>query len=375
MHSAVNVVGLCGVLVFVRDLARGACRKLSSGKWPKHIKYSKGAVNKSLVEAIARLYDVADQLRDRVNYRRRHAALIRNAAAWNTTCSAMDVVGDTCQALRAYSEHAALPDNDKGAAYLLAYGVLHALYLQQDAVFWWCKYLNINPAATFDEPGPWARSIPELDKARNVRNDSTGHPVRRDRPKKSPVAAFFIVQHSLSSHGFQLIKHQEDRVHSEWSDVSFPDLIADQVRGLTAVLEAACQSLDAEDAKHHQQFMQKPLTPILHRLSYPIGKLGSKEYLTDWQLMPAHVDQVQKGLAELKQAILERSEPFDEPWKWSYRKLECALGRLREYGSVPSSPRTEDDLAAVLSDYVRCAIDELKEMTEELDDQYFGKEE
>ena len=24
MHSAVNVVGLCGVLVFVRDLARGA---------------------------------------------------------------------------------------------------------------------------------------------------------------------------------------------------------------------------------------------------------------------------------------------------------------------------------------------------------------
>ena len=32
MHSAVNVVGLCGVLVFVRDLARGACRKLSSGK-------------------------------------------------------------------------------------------------------------------------------------------------------------------------------------------------------------------------------------------------------------------------------------------------------------------------------------------------------
>src|SRR6266511_1273013 len=32
MHSAVNVVGLFGVQVFVQDLARRACRNLSSGK-------------------------------------------------------------------------------------------------------------------------------------------------------------------------------------------------------------------------------------------------------------------------------------------------------------------------------------------------------
>jgi len=39
MHSAVNVVGSWGVLVFVRDLARGACWKLSSEKWI-HLKNS-----------------------------------------------------------------------------------------------------------------------------------------------------------------------------------------------------------------------------------------------------------------------------------------------------------------------------------------------
>ena len=323
-------------------------------------------------EAIDRLYDVADQLRDRVNYRRRHAALIRNSAAWNTTCSAMDVVGDTCQALRAYAEHASLPKNDKGAAYLLAYGVLHTLYLQQDAVFWWCKCLDIKPAATFDDPGKWARSIPELDKARSARNDSTGHPVRRDRPKKSPLAAFFIVQHSLSAHGFQLIKHEENKVHAEWSHVSFPELIADQVRTLTAVLNDACASLDAEDAKHHQQFMQTPLTPILHRLGYPIGKLGSKRTVTDWQLMPAHVEMIEEGLAELKAAILERAEPFDEQWQWAYQKLDCALRRLKDHTSGAASD-TDDDLADVLADYVRYGIDDLKELTEELDDQYSGK--
>jgi len=53
--------------------------------------------------------------------------------------------------------------------------------------------------------------------------------------------------------GVQLIKHEENKVHSEWSHVSFPELIADQVRTLTAVLNDACASLDTEDAKHHQQ--------------------------------------------------------------------------------------------------------------------------
>jgi hypothetical protein len=69
----------------------------------------------------------------------------------------MDVVGDTCQALRAYIQRAALPENDKGPAYLLAYGVLHSLYLQQDAVFWWCKCLDVKPVSNFSGPGRWAR--------------------------------------------------------------------------------------------------------------------------------------------------------------------------------------------------------------------------
>ena len=109
-----------------------------------------------MVAAIERLLAVASQPRNRVNYRRRHHALIRNPEAWNTTCSAMDVVGDTCQALRSYSTRVPLPDHDKGAAYLLAYGVLHTLYLQQDAVYWWCKCLGVKPVADFGDPGAWS---------------------------------------------------------------------------------------------------------------------------------------------------------------------------------------------------------------------------
>lgn len=324
------------------------------------------------VETIEKLLDAAQQLRDRVNYKRRHSALIQNSATWNTLCSAMDVVGDTCQALRSYSTREALHDGDTGAAYLLAYGVLHSLYLQQDAVFWWCKSLDIKPVAGFATPGAWVRSVQELEAARQARTDSVGHPVRRDKPRTLPLAAFFIVQHSLSDKGFQLIKHEADQLRSEWSYVSFPSLIADQVRVLTDVIEKACEALDAEDRNHYEKFMQTPLTPILNSLDYPIQKLGAKRTHSDWQLMPAHVDEIRTRLMALKTGIETRSEPFDESWQWAYRKLECALGRLKDYATAGALD-TDDDLADVLADYVRCAVDDLRERAKELDELYSGR--
>jgi len=317
--------------------------------------------------ALRQLYDVSRRLRDRVNYSRRHHLLTRNTSAWNTTCSAMDVVGDTCQALTAYFKHAPVPEGDKASAYLLAYGVLQGLYLQQDAVFWWCKCLDLPSASTFKEPGEWARTIPELDRARNARNDSVGHPVRRDKPRTSPLAAFFIVQHSLSLEGFELHQFNERGVF-DFQRVSFPALIADQVRVLSEILDRACRRLDQDDRNHHRKFMLKPLTPILDALSYPLEKLGAiRSY--DRPLIPGLVREVERALDKLKAAIVERDEPFGDTWQWEFRKLHRALALIKDY-ATSNEFGTDDDLADVLADFVRYAIDGLKEMTEELDGRY-----
>jgi hypothetical protein len=316
---------------------------------------------------IGALARVGTELRNRVNYRRRHSALIRNVVAWNTTCSAMDVVADTCQALHAYTVRTPIDEHDKGAAYLLAYGVLHTLYLQQDAVFWWCKSLDIAPVSGFRSPGEWARSIPELDRARVARNDSTGHPVRRDIPRNAPIAASFIVQHSLTDTGFELMQVDETRARSVFTRVHFPDLIDDQVRVLKETLERACRSLDEADAQHHRRFMHKPLTPVLNALAYPLEKLGTKED-RDWELMIGCIDEIAEALRELKASILEREEPFDEPWTYRYEHLGIALERLREYANTPAS--TDHRLASVLGWFIRWGIDDLRTLTEEMDDKY-----
>ena len=56
----------------------------------------------------------------------------KDSAAWNQLCSSLDAIGDTELAFDAY---AALPEpSDEGTTYILVYGILQALVLQQDAV-------------------------------------------------------------------------------------------------------------------------------------------------------------------------------------------------------------------------------------------------
>lgn len=326
---------------------------------------SMSASSLSLVEQVL---DSADALRDRVNEPRRRKALLQREVVWNTVCSAMDVVSDTCQALRSYYHAAASSQKrDKGAAYLLAYGVLHALYLQQDATFWWAKSLELPGFVEFDAPGGWALTIPELAAARKARNDTIGHPVRRDRPKDEPISSFFIVQHSLSAHGFEFIQHDDHgRTSFPFGSVSFSELIDAQMRSLATILHEARQALDAADRQHHEKFMDRPLTGILRRLDHSLTKLGSCRG-SNRRLLQGFVEDVEDALKELKGAVVEREEPFDEQWQWEYRKLARALSGLTEYSQ---SVHSDEDLADVLGDYVRYATDYLMALTSELDEKY-----
>jgi hypothetical protein len=76
--------------------------------------------------------ELEQEIRDLINSPRRHFQLSRNKAAFNKVCSSLDVLGDTEVAFSAYlegEEHIS-----SGEGYLIVYGVLQALFLQQYAV-------------------------------------------------------------------------------------------------------------------------------------------------------------------------------------------------------------------------------------------------
>lgn len=148
---------------------------------------------------------------------------------WHQVCAAMDVVSDTEWAIDAFLDiHPdVVAEETKGDQYLAAYGVLQAMFLQQDAI------RSIHKALEH----PLGRDE-VLMRIRAIRNDSIGHPT------DSRSGRFhFIVQHYLSRRGYQLMSFgaSEEDYRDYWVDL--PTLASSQ---RVAIANALATLLAAE---------------------------------------------------------------------------------------------------------------------------------
>src|SRR6266487_2877884 len=160
------------------------------------------------------IHEQEERIRDLINEPRKQYTLIKKLGLWHQLCSCLDVIGDTELAIAAYTVQELGPD--KGAAYLAVYGLLQALFLQQDAIFNLCESLGISDTIS---------NYPRLQEIREMRNASIGHPTKRGR--KPPFSYHAISRLSLSSRGFQLLTSDETGTSKfEW--ISIPKFIADQ---------------------------------------------------------------------------------------------------------------------------------------------------
>ena len=71
-------------------------------------------------------------IRKYINIPRNQYVLMKDELYWYQLCSALDIVEDTSNAAESYF-NLEFP-NDVGYKYLLLYGVLQALFIQQDAI-------------------------------------------------------------------------------------------------------------------------------------------------------------------------------------------------------------------------------------------------
>ena len=88
--------------------------------------------------------EAAEQkIRDIVNSPRRHRALMRNRQRWFQLCASMDAIGDTQLAVRTYLDELREGDESHGWSYIVVYGILQVLYVQQDAAKTLANCLNL----------------------------------------------------------------------------------------------------------------------------------------------------------------------------------------------------------------------------------------
>lgn len=112
---------------------------------------------------------------------------------------------------------------EKAKNYLLIYGILQTLFIQQDAIINICASLNIFSKIIHDNS--------ELSYIKGIRNSSAGHP--SNTRKDSSIN--FVSQTSVSQYHFSFLKVKQNKM--EVIEVNIKDLIQKQEKEFDSILD------------------------------------------------------------------------------------------------------------------------------------------
>lgn len=303
---------------------------------------------------MTRIADLEQEIRDRIDAPRKHLEVSADSARYYKLCSCLDVIGDTDAALDAFEEMSDRPT--PGSSYILVYGFLQALVLQQDAVRGLLDALGL----------PWAPD-PRLVEIRKVRNEAVGHPTNLHSGKFS-----FISRRSVSKSGFELMTLEPN----EWPPVSkyhlLKPLLDTQRTQLAKKLDALLQALRKEEKEHRLKFRGEKLAALFSWVPYYFEKVneavrGSRA----WNKGAVHVSSIVEVVEDFK-AALERRQITGAyaGVEDQLQRLEPRLAQLHEFFEEKGEGRFHPGDLVRLTSFVQGGMSKLREMAREIDDDY-----
>ncbi len=313
------------------------------------------------------LYERTDQIRRLINTPWKQSALYKSRRSWLQACSALDVIGDTELAVDAYlQEGLGQPD---GARYLSVYGLLQALYTQQDAVSHLCKALQIKFLTISSDWGEY----PAIRKVRDIRNRAIGHPTEAGR--KEPFSYHFISRVTLTHHGFDLNSTYSDG-HDEWQSVSLHDLIREQTDHLGQILDKTIEELTAEAAAHREKFKGEEMVNVFPA-SLPYGfqnlfqATRSEPDLARVWMAKAALQEINGVLRAFSEAGASRglAEALHLDWTYEEHALSV-LGAYFDHLLSRQEPAVDHRTAYIFVAFLERQIDHLRQTAREIDEDF-----
>jgi len=261
------------------------------------------------------MYEQTQKIRELINKNIMRCILLQSGVLWDQLCSCLDVIGDTELAITAYLRRE-FGESTEGR-YLAVYGLLQALFAQQDAVINLCESLSIPENIS---------NYPQLKEVRKVRNDSIGHPTKRGT-KKHP-SYHYISRPTLTYDGFQHISFDSNG-KLDFENVSIPDLIEDQRTCLSEILTSVIGELEQKGKAHKEKFKMEKLASFFpSTLGYAFEKVfeGTAEIKHDprgeWGL-----HEIKQAFQKFREALSKRGIEYDSV-NYMCERLEYPLAEL-----------------------------------------------
>ena len=305
---------------------------------------------------MATIKELEEQIRNLINAPRKHSSIFKDSAKYYKLCSCLDVIGDIELAFCAYEEM--LDSPQPGSSYILAYGFLQALFLQQDAV------RNLHEALQI-----CYKLDPLLVKIRELRNDASGHPTKRGGGEGKSFS--FISRPSITKSGFQLMTIVPNQGLPMFRQVSLKSLLDTHHIHLEKALTVLLQTLQKEDMEHREQFKKEKLEALFpETLRYYFEKVyESIRGNHGWEWGAIHVSSIREFIEKFKTALANR-QIAEEGIEYRLAKIEYPLSQLAEYFAHKGEWRLNANDAQIFTSFVQNEISELREMALEIDEEY-----
>ncbi len=301
-----------------------------------------------------------NQIRNLINNPQKHYRLRQNKALFYQLCSSLDVIEDTEDAIGAYTEKDF--GQDKPSHYLAVYGLLQAIYVQQDAVINLCEALGIKDDIN---------NYPKLKEIREVRNNTVGHPTKRERHKKGQPNSYHHISHvTLNKSGFTLASYFSDGSSAQFRDIKTPELIIEQRKFISSILTTLINNLEAEEKAHKEKFRMEKLIEIFpETLVYDFEKLLEGIFNDeDAALSDAKLEIIIDVINKFHEAVGRRNMDSYERLQDDYELIKYAAINLRKYFRGKNG--IENPAAQIYYFFLQHKVDELKAYAQEIDNEY-----
>ena len=312
------------------------------------------------------IYKLVQTIRRYINKPIKQHRLLKNNDLWNQVCSSMDVIEDADLAIESYVNREF--EEKTGTLYLAVYGLLQALFLQQDAA------RHLNQALGFGDIN--FSNFPELKTIRDIRNDAIGHPTKRER--RTPVSYHYISRVTLSYEGFQLLSFYSDGSH-KFKDIDISKCIADQNSGVHSILKSIIDRLREEEMTHKEKFKNEKLEEVFPKtVHYYFEKIyesisNPKNNPPDFGLL--HLNLIHKTIKEFQKTLAKRAIEWETypSIKDTCEQIEYPLSKLEDFfqslkNGKPPSINEKD--AHIFWENSRQHFDELVQISREIDEEY-----
>jgi len=305
-----------------------------------------------------KVFELEKEIRGYCNHPWRREIIYQDKVKWNKFLVSMDTLSDAQHAIDCYKSLDNFDSSEEG--YIFIYGLMQALFLQQDA----CVNL-VN--ALFGNTINFKTDYPKLYEIREYRNNSIGHPTKRGNDE-----SFHLISRiSISKNKFSLVSYfPKAGKNPQFTDISVLECIKIQEKLVSDILTKIKNKLKGDFEKHKMKFSNKKLSELLNfDFGYNVSKLYEGVW-SNYPLVGMDLDIIREAYENTKKGIIERYSSLKALTgiKYSTDKLDYIFNRLEN--TLIKSKISDNYELVIFIDSLKNEFNEFIDMIKEIDEEF-----